>query len=669
MEQKKSGNKYPLHGAVAVAFCDGICIAWSYWIGLLARYDFTFSSIARSAVRDHAIYVLFVVAASLIIYYIFGLYGNVWRYAGVVEVEQAVKAYIMLVPVLLGLWIVLPLEVSRAAIFVGYVLSFLFSCGIRLSYRFYCRKASEKKKNEEAAENIMIIGAGAAGHQLAREFGTSTHLNGRVRCFIDDNPALIGKKMDGILVAGDRHTIAENAVRYDIDRICFAIPSASAKVRSEMLDLCRATSAKVQVLPGIYQLVEGDVHVSQLRDVEVTDLLGRKEIKVNNDEIFRTLHGKRILVTGGGGSIGSELCRQIAKAGPECLVIFDIYENNAYAIQQELRHLYPDLNLVTIIGSVRDYDRIFGVMNKYKPDCVFHAAAHKHVPLMEDSPNEAVKNNVFGTWNTARAAGETGVSMFLLISTDKAVNPTNVMGATKRICEMIVQDMNRRYAGTRYVAVRFGNVLGSNGSVVPLFKKQIAEGGPVTVTDKNIIRYFMTIPEAVSLILQAAHYAKGGEIFVLDMGDPVKIDDMARLLIRLSGHVPDVDIKVVYTGLRPGEKLYEELLMDEEGMTETENKRIFIGHPITMDDAVFEKQLEGLKKEAEKNSPLIREVIMGIVGTYHPAKNSTAGASAHVAAMSAGPAAGTRRSRTLTPGNAYMKKYEDQRSRTGGYNP
>ena len=313
---------------------------------------------------------------------------------------------------------------------------------------------------------------------------------------------------------------------------------------------------------------------------------------------------------------------------------------------------------MTIIGSVRDYDRIFGVMNKYKPDCVFHAAAHKHVPLMEDSPNEAVKNNVFGTWNTARAAGETGVSMFLLISTDKAVNPTNVMGATKRICEMIVQDMNRRYAGTRYVAVRFGNVLGSNGSVVPLFKKQIAEGGPVTVTDKNIIRYFMTIPEAVSLILQAAHYAKGGEIFVLDMGDPVKIDDMARLLIRLSGHVPDVDIKVVYTGLRPGEKLYEELLMDEEGMTETENKRIFIGHPITMDDAVFEKQLEGLKKEAEKNSPLIREVIMGIVGTYHPAKNSTAGASAHVAAMSAGPAAGTRRSRTLTPGNAYMKKYE-----------
>ncbi|MCH4039948.1 MAG: polysaccharide biosynthesis protein [Lachnospiraceae bacterium] len=667
MEQKKSGIKYPLHGAVAVAFCDGILIAFSYWVGLLARYDFTFSSIARSAVRDHAIYVLFVVAASLIIYYIFGLYGNVWRYAGVVEVEQAVKAYIMLVPVLLGLWIVLPLEVSRAAIFVGYVLSFLFSCGIRLSYRFYCRKASEKKKNEEATENIMIIGAGAAGHQLAREFSTSTHLNGRVRCFIDDNPALIGKKMDGILVAGGRHTIAENAVRYDIDRICFAIPSASAKVRSEILDLCRATSAKVQVLPGMYQLVEGDVHVSQLRDVEVTDLLGRKEVKVNNDEIFRTLHGKCVLVTGGGGSIGSELCRQIAKAGPECLVIFDIYENNAYAIQQELRHLYPDLNLVTIIGSVRDYDRIFGVMNKYKPDCVFHAAAHKHVPLMEDSPNEAVKNNVFGTWNTARAAGETGVSMFLLISTDKAVNPTNVMGATKRICEMIVQDMNRRYANTRYVAVRFGNVLGSNGSVVPLFKKQIAAGGPVTVTDKNIIRYFMTIPEAVSLILQAAHYANGGEIFVLDMGDPVKIDDMARLLIRLSGHVPDVDIPIVYTGLRPGEKLYEELLMDEEGMTETENKRIFIGHPIDMNDAVFEKQLQGLKAEAEKNSPLIRQAIMGIVSTYHPANNSTPGTPTRVAAISRGPAGGIRRNRALTPGNAYMKKYEDQSSRAGGY--
>lgn len=375
----------------------------------------------------------------------------------------------------------------------------------------------------------------------------------------------------------------------------------------------------MQTVPGVYQLVNGEVSVSKLRDVEITDLLGRAQVKVNNDEILAAIKGKTVLVTGGGGSIGSELCRQIAKAEPKKLVIFDIYENNAYAIQQELIRKYGDkLNMDVRIGSVRNTNRIRWIMDTYRPDIVFHAAAHKHVPLMEDSPNEAIKNNVIGTYKTAKAAARAGVKKFVLISTDKAVNPTNIMGASKRLCEMVVQMMNRKCPDTDFVAVRFGNVLGSNGSVIPLFKKQIAEGGPVTVTDKNIIRYFMTIPEAVSLVLQAAYYAKGGEIFVLDMGDPVKIDDMARNLIRLSGYEPDVDIMIEYTGLRPGEKLFEELLMDEEGLQETENELIHIGKPIEMDDEWFQEKLKELDRESKMEDGRIKEIVAGIVPTYKP---------------------------------------------------
>ena len=406
------------------------------------------------------------------------------------------------------------------------------------------------------------------------------------------------------------------AKKYKITRIIYAIPSNSPEGRSQILNICKETNCKLQTIPGMYQLLNDEVSVSRLRDVEVTDLLGREQVKVNNQEIFADLEGKVVLVTGGGGSIGSELCRQIARANPRHLIIFDVYENNAYAIQQELKRSCPELNLDALIGSVRNTNRINYVMRTYRPDIVFHAAAHKHVPLMEDSPNEAIKNNVIGTYKTATAAAEWGVKKFVLISTDKAVNPTNIMGAFKRLCEMVVQMMDRQSPNTSFVAVRFGNVLGSNGSVIPLFKKQIAEGGPVTVTDKRIIRYFMTIPEAVSLVLQASYYANGGEIFVLEMGEPVKIDDMARNLIRLSGFTPDVDIKIEYTGLRPGEKLYEEMLMDEEGMQDTANKLIHIGKPIEMDDDWFRVKLQELDEASKSESDRIRMLVSQVVPTY-----------------------------------------------------
>ena len=390
----------------------------------------------------------------------------------------------------------------------------------------------------------MVIGAGKAGQALIKEMKISSHLNTKVCCVIDDNPNKKGRLLEGVPIVGNRYDIVDKVKEYEITRIVYAIPATTGKNRKDILNLCKDTGCRMQTVPGTYQILNGEVSVTKLRDVEITDLLGRAQVRVNNAEILEALQGRVVMVTGGGGSIGSELCRQIAKSDPKMLIIFDIYENNAYAIQQELKRKYPDLNLVTLIGSVRNTRRVGSVIEKYRPDVIYHAAAHKHVPLMEDSPNEAIKNNVEGTYKVAQAAAQWGVKKFVLISTDKAVNPTNIMGASKRLCEMVVQMMNRQ-SDTDFVAVRFGNVLGSNGSVIPLFKKQIAEGGPVTVTDKRIIRYFMTIPEAVSLVLQASYYAKGGEIFVLDMGDPVKIDDMARNLIRLSGFVPDEDITIV----------------------------------------------------------------------------------------------------------------------------
>ena len=502
----------------------------------------------------------------------------------------------------------------------------------------------------------MIIGAGEAGKKILDEMLRSNHLNGMVKCFIDDDPAKHGKYINDIPIAGGRNEILSAAQAYEIDQIILAIPTITTKDRRDILSICKETGCELMSVPGIYQLVNGEVSVSKLKKVSVEDLLGRDQIKVNLDEILGYVQGKVILVTGGGGSIGSELCRQIATHHPKQLIIFDIYENNAYEIEQELKRKYPELNLLTLIGSVRDTKRINQVFEKYKPQIVYHAAAHKHDPLMETSPNESIKNNVIGTYKTALAAKYNGCERFVLISTDKAVNPTNIMGASKRLCEMVVQTLDKvgklQAAGeeiqepvlgvhteasensimhsrfektaqkpTEFVAVRFGNVLGSNGSVIPLFKKQIAEGGPVTVTHPDIIRYFMTIPEAVSLVLQAGAYAKGGEIFILDMGDPVKIDDLARNLIKLSGYIPDVDIEIKYTGLRPGEKLYEEKLMAEEGMQKTANELIHIAKPIDMNTEKFFKDIQKLYELCYDNTDNIRDAVLEMVDTYHLVNN------------------------------------------------
>ena len=480
------------------------------------------------------------------------------------------------------------------------------------------RSIARRRSRRGVQARTMLIGAGSAGMQTLREFETSENSKNHVVCIIDDDPQKTGRYLNNVKIVGTRCDIAKAAQDYRVEEIVFAIPAAPTQQRKQILKLCQETGCKLKILPGISQLANGEVKVQKIRDVDVLDLLGRDSVQVDLSQIAEYLSGKTVLVTGGGGSIGSELCRQIAGHRPKRLVIFDIYENNAYDIQQELRRTHPGLELITLIGSVRDTERVNMLFETYRPEIVFHAAAHKHVPLMEDSPNEAIKNNVFGTYHVARAADRYGTKTFVLISTDKAVNPTNVMGASKRICEMIVQTMANRSA-TKFVAVRFGNVLGSNGSVIPLFKRQIAEGGPVTVTHPDIIRYFMTIPEAVQLVLQAGAYANRGEIFVLDMGEPVRIDDLARNLIRLSGFTPDEDIEIRYTGLRPGEKLFEEMLMDEEGLRETANKLIHIGQPIRISEEHFLEQLAQLETACEQNSPQIRALIARIVPTYHRA--------------------------------------------------
>lgn len=558
---------------------------------------------------------------TLVVYYVFKLYKSMWRYASIIEVRRLLLAVYCSDFLRMLLYVfVLKVELPRSWYFLEPCMLLILSSTLRFLYRGMRSMKNDNPIFEQDKHliNVMIIGAGEAGNMLLREIKRSSHLPMRVVCFIDDDPLKQGYYMNDVPIVGNRNSIGEMVKKYEVDEIYIALPSASINERRELMTICNDTGCKIKLLPGIYQLMNGEVKVSKLRNVEIEDLLGRDPISVNMNQIASYVENRTVMVTGGGGSIGSELCRQVAARHPRKLIIVDIYENNAYDIQMELRNAHPELNLDVRIASIRDGEKIDALFNELRPEVVYHAAAHKHVPLMEDSPNEAIKNNVFGTLNVVRAADKYHVKRFVQISTDKAVNPTNIMGASKRMCEMIIQAFSR-HSRTVFTAVRFGNVLGSNGSVIPLFKKQIAHGGPVTVTDKNIIRYFMTIPEAVSLVMQAGIFAKGGEIFVLDMGEPVKIDDLARNLIKLSGFTPDVDIPIIYTGLRPGEKLYEELLMDEEGLQKTENGSIFIGHPLDFDEEVYFEQLHHLRGTIDDmHQNKIREEVQKIVSTYHP---------------------------------------------------
>jgi hypothetical protein len=587
------------------------------YLSLIMRFDVGIVSIEPQYINNYVDNMLFYTIISLLIFWVFRLYHSLWQYASIAEVYRIAEACITVEVVHFLSNKMVGNMLPRSCYFNAAIYLIIAICASRFMYRMI-RTVLNKYRNIKTSNNVMIIGAGEATNVIMREIQNSSYLaNSNIACIIDDDRRKVGKYIRGVKVIGTRDKIKEAAKLYDIDEIIFAIPSASNEVKRDILNICKETDCTLKILPGVYQMVDGEINVNSIRNVDVLDLLGRDPIEVDIESIMGYVKDKVIMVTGGGGSIGSELCRQLVSHKPKQLIIFDIYENNAYDIQQELKINYPDANVVTLIGSIRNVSRLESVFAQYKPDIVYHAAAHKHVPLMEVSPDEAVKNNVVGTWNVAKMADKYGVKKFVMISTDKAVNPTNVMGATKRICEMIVQTYNE-ISKTDFVAVRFGNVLGSNGSVIPLFKKQIEAGGPVTVTDPNIIRYFMTIPEAVSLVLQAGAYAKGGEIFILDMGEPVKIDDLAKNLIRLSGYTLGVDMEIKYTGLRPGEKLYEELLMKEEGLQETDNKLIHIGKPIEFDKENFFDNLEKLKEEAYSETGNIREYLKKVVDTYHP---------------------------------------------------
>ncbi len=592
---------------------DIVLIQFSSFLGLWIRFDMQLSNIPTNyiqAVKDYApFYILF----TIIIFFLLRLYSFMWSVAGMKEETHIVVACVLASLCQISGMTMLELRVPRS--YFGICFASLATCVtlVRLSYRI--GRSLRSGYGRHKGKRVMIVGAGTSGSMILKEMLTSTYADGHVVCFVDDDKNKQGKYLNGVLIAGDRNDITALVQKYNVEEIYVAMPSAPGSETKKILEICRETDCELRILPGIYQLLNGDVSISKLRKVEIEDLLGREPIRVDLNQIMGYVSNKVVLVTGGGGSIGSELCRQIASHNPKQLIVFDVYENNAYDLQQELIRSYPDLNLVVLIGSVRNTHRMESVFEKYRPNIVYHAAAHKHVPLMEDSPNEAIKNNVFGTYKTAKAADKYGADRFVLISTDKAVNPTNIMGASKRMCEMVVQMMNR-HSKTEFVAVRFGNVLGSNGSVIPLFKKQIEEGGPVTVTHKDIIRYFMTIPEAVSLVLQAGAYAKGGEIFVLNMGEPVRILDLAENLIRLSGYVPYEDINIEFTGLRPGEKLFEEMLMDEEGLQETPNRLIHIGKPIDFDEELFRRQLDELYKIANSDSGQIKEAVRNIVPTY-----------------------------------------------------
>lgn len=601
---------------ILLCLVDVFTILMNSYLSLLIRYEGHYTWVPIEYLDSIKQYALINVLFTIAIFFILNLYRSVWTYAGVHEAALIVAACVLSTTFQALGFLMLNLVVPRSYYVIYFFLMTMTTIATRFSYRIIQIMQTKIYKSESNLVNTMVIGAGEAGSMIVHEIKTSRHLNRKVVCIIDDNPSKKGKYLQGVKIYGGRNQIVRCAERFQVEEIILAIPSATPKTTKEILRICNETSCKLKVLPGMYQLITEEVSVSKLREVSIEDLLGRDSITIDLDSVAGYVCGKTVLVTGGGGSIGSELCRQIANYNPKCLIIFDIYENNAYDIQQELKKKYPQLHLEVLIGSVRNTKRIEWVISRYRPDVVYHAAAHKHVPLMEDSPNEAIKNNVFGTYKTARAADKFGVKRFVLISTDKAVNPTNIMGASKRLCEMIIQTFNH-YSKTEYVAVRFGNVLGSNGSVIPLFKKQMAEGGPVTVTHPDIVRYFMTIPEAVSLVLQAGAYAKGGEIFVLDMGEPVKIDDLAKNLIRLSGYTLGIDMEIKYTGLRPGEKLYEELLIADEGLQKTANDLIYIGEPLEFDEVHFLSELKKLEQAAINEDERVKEIVAGIVTTYH----------------------------------------------------
>ena len=628
MSKEKSGRKGPLTQVPALIILDCMAILIASFAPVYIRFEFSFKSIPQLYMRMFEILLPFNIVVSLFFFGVWRLYKSVLRYAGVKELFNITFATscIAVIQVIFGHMVVNPLlseqtvahRVPRSYYLLFWVVLFGLVCLSRFGYRLLevVNVKGSGKAGMSDKTNVMLIGAGAAGNAILKEIESSRYLNLSVKCIVDDDRDFQGKLLRGVPIVGGRDKILEAVPRYGIDEIIFAIPTADVTTRKEILDICKESGCKLRTLPGMYQLINGDVSVSKLREVAIEDLLGREPIRINTEEVLSFVTGKVVMVTGGGGSIGSELCRQIAEHEPKQLLIIDIYENNAYDIQQELIRKYPKLDLKVLIASVRNTSRMESIFAAYRPQVVYHAAAHKHVPLMEDSPNEAVKNNVFGTYKTALAADKYGVEKFVLISTDKAVNPTNIMGATKHICEMIMQYMNSR-SDTSYVSVRFGNVLGSNGSVIPLFKKQIEEGGPVTVTHPDIIRYFMTIPEAVSLVLQAGAYAKGGEIFVLDMGEPVKIVDLAQNLIKLSGYRVNEDIRIEFTGLRPGEKMYEELLMNEEGLSKTANEKIFIGRPMEFDYEEFERQLQHLKEAAQSEEADVRALVQTMVPSYH----------------------------------------------------
>ncbi len=653
---KKDNHKWIKHWqmiAIWLVVYDVVAVNIAYFIALWFRFDCRFSAIPLSYLNSYLYFAPIYTVFCIVVFHWLKLYRSLWRFASYSELIRTTAA-----SALTFLFYTIGITVLFERMPVSYycfgaLIQFILILGVRFSYRFLLLERGRRNKSQEkaGASRVMLIGAGSAGRMILRDIQHANDPKEIVCCIIDDNPNKWNRFVDNVPIVGGRDDILVNVKKYKIDKIYMAIPNSTAEQKRDILNICKETGCVLKNLPGIYQLLTGEVTVKAMKDVSMEDLLGREPIHVDMEEIFYHLNGKTILITGGGGSIGSELCRQIAGHAPKCLIIFDVYENNAYEIEQELKRKYPRLNLVVLIGSVRDSRRINSVFETYRPDIVYHAAAHKHVPLMETSPCEAIKNNTIGTYKTAYAALKYGCKRFVLISTDKAVNPTNVMGVSKRLCEMVVQSFDRlvktgntdmlpilcahqededdrmleikeqvNQVQTEFVSVRFGNVLGSNGSVIPLFKKQIEAGGPVTVTHPDVIRYFMTISEAVSLVLQAGVYAAGGEIFVLDMGAPMKIDTLARNLIKLSGYKPDIDIPVVYTGLRPGEKLYEEKLMEEEGLQTTPNRLIHIGRPIFFSVGVFLKQMQELMDISYENDERrLEELIKEVVPTFSPA--------------------------------------------------